>query len=445
MPRPGNKNFFANKYGCLVLLGGLCLFLSAVEYLIPKPLPFMRLGLANMPLLLGLDILSPGLFFLLAFVKVLGQGIISGTLFSYVFLFSVVGTFSSAAVMYFLRKRLGKKHLGFAGLGCAGAMVSNTVQLVLARYLIFGAGLRYLIPPFIASGFITGITLGIICEVFCRRSRWYALHTGGGTKNNKQRTVNNVQMVSGIGDAPIGTTSSCVFPIELAQREPKKRPPLSKKQVCFSKLSGRWGSGGKKKRFSWNKFFNADELFFTGIIIILMFLFCRSLTGRVLQFVFLFLLALVSGKKINFFLTFIVTAGIVFFNLLVPYGKVLAVFGPLRITQGSLFAGLEKAVTFAGLMMLSASFIKSDLRLPGRAGVLLGESFRTLELLRQREKVIRPGCFFEDIDKMLLETEAACSGKPQDTPLKKPKRDVKKILLLTGIVLFSAALGFWPW
>ncbi|MDR1230490.1 MAG: heptaprenyl diphosphate synthase, partial [Spirochaetaceae bacterium] len=29
------------------LLGAFCLFLSSIEYMIPKPLPFMRLGIAN--------------------------------------------------------------------------------------------------------------------------------------------------------------------------------------------------------------------------------------------------------------------------------------------------------------------------------------------------------------------------------------------------------------
>ncbi|MDR0486770.1 MAG: Gx transporter family protein, partial [Treponema sp.] len=94
------------------LLGGLCLFLSAIEYLIPKPLPFMRIGLANLPLLLALDIFSAKYFFLLAALKILGQGIIGGTFFSYVFLFSLAGTFSSAVLMYIARKVAGEKLLG---------------------------------------------------------------------------------------------------------------------------------------------------------------------------------------------------------------------------------------------------------------------------------------------------------------------------------------------
>ena len=114
-PQPGKTA----DHQTLALLGSLCLFLSAIEYLIPKPLPFMRVGLANLPLLVALDIFRAKHFFLLALLKVLGQGIIGGTLFSYILLFSLAGTFSAASLMYFLRMLLGKKHLGFTGLSCA--------------------------------------------------------------------------------------------------------------------------------------------------------------------------------------------------------------------------------------------------------------------------------------------------------------------------------------
>jgi heptaprenyl diphosphate synthase len=369
----------------IALLGSLCLFLSAIEYLIPKPLPFMRIGLANLPLLLALDIFGPGEFFLLALLKVLGQGIIGGTLFSYVFLFSLAGTFTSAALMYLLRKLLGKKRLGFAGLGCAGAMASNGIQLILARYLIFGASLRYLIPPFLASGFITGIALGLICEYFCRHSRWYA-----GTKIEAEET-------------------------------PQQAAPVQKQR--------------------WNTLFNADELLAAGLLMASIFLLTRSLPGRVVQFLFFCLLAGLSGKKINPFATLIFMAGIVFFNLLAPYGKVLAVFGPLRVTQGSLFAGLEKALILEGLLMLSRACIKSDLKLPGTIGSLLGESLRILELMREKKGMIQRGHIIAGIDRLILEMEAANVNETESTPPRKPQRSVKGILLLCVMILLTAVMN----
>jgi heptaprenyl diphosphate synthase len=167
---PGKKN--------LALLGAFCLFLSAVEYMIPKPLPFMRIGLANVPLMLALDMFPFSAILVLVSIKVLGQALITGTLFSYIFLFSLTGTFFSAVVMYALRRMLsrtrGRERITFVGVSAAGAMVSNVTQLALAWLFLFRSSVRYIAPPFLAAGLITGIALGLFCETFANRSQWYA-------------------------------------------------------------------------------------------------------------------------------------------------------------------------------------------------------------------------------------------------------------------------------
>ncbi|MCX7655096.1 MAG: Gx transporter family protein [Treponemataceae bacterium] len=162
----------------LALLGGLSYFLSTIEYMIPKPLPFMRLGIANLALMLGIDILSFPHFLLLVFLKVLGQAVISGSLLSYVFLFSVGGTLSSALCMYGLRKLIAPSLISFTGISTVGALVSNGVQLLMARFIIFGESAFYLVPPVLLFGFITGFALGAFCESFLSHSQWYAeVHT----------------------------------------------------------------------------------------------------------------------------------------------------------------------------------------------------------------------------------------------------------------------------
>jgi len=162
----------------LALLGAFCIFLSAVEYMIPKPLPFMRIGLANLPVLLALDIFSLPAFLVLISIKVIGQALITGTFFSYIFLFSLAGTFLSGFLMFLLRRTIGsgisgRRRISFIGIGTAGAVVSNLSQLALAYVFIFRDSVRYIAPPFLAAGLITGIALGIFCEVFSRKSKWY--------------------------------------------------------------------------------------------------------------------------------------------------------------------------------------------------------------------------------------------------------------------------------
>jgi len=179
MPIPDNANGKVSLKNpetrkTLALLGAFCLFLSTIEYMIPKPIPFMRIGIANLPLMLALDIFPFHAFLVLTAIKVLGQALITGTLFSYIFLFSLTGTFLSAASMYILRRLLGSGRISLIGLGTMGAMVSNITQLALAWIFIFGNSVRYIAPPFLTAGLVTGTALGAFCEAFTRRSRWYA-------------------------------------------------------------------------------------------------------------------------------------------------------------------------------------------------------------------------------------------------------------------------------
>jgi heptaprenyl diphosphate synthase len=147
------------------------MFLSTIEFMIPKPVPFLRVGIANLPILMGLEILSPGEILLVVVLKVLGQGLVGGTLISYVFLFSAAGSFASALAMMGIKAALGKR-ISLVGTSVTGALIGNISQVVLARLLIFGAGAWLIAPPFLALGTVTSALLGIFAERFSRVSTW---------------------------------------------------------------------------------------------------------------------------------------------------------------------------------------------------------------------------------------------------------------------------------
>jgi uncharacterized membrane protein len=114
----------------------------------------------------------------LALLKVLGQALVTGTLFSYIVLFSFGGTVSSAFVMYILY-RYGRSWFSMIGISIAGAMASNITQLQLSRIILFGDAARLIAPPFLIIGLITSIILGIFAQQFTAQSRWYASYRGG--------------------------------------------------------------------------------------------------------------------------------------------------------------------------------------------------------------------------------------------------------------------------
>jgi len=159
------------------LLGACCFFLSAVEYMIPKPLPFMRLGIANLPLLLAVDLLPLPWYLVLALVKVVGMSLISGSLFSYVALFSLAGTMTAAVAMWASRRAFGPR-LSAVGISTLGAVSSNAVQILIARFVVFGSAARLIAPAFLAAGLVAGAALGFFAERFAARSAWYASVAG---------------------------------------------------------------------------------------------------------------------------------------------------------------------------------------------------------------------------------------------------------------------------
>lgn len=161
----------------ITFFSALCLFLSAVEYAIPKPLPFLRLGLANLPIILSLSVLTKKEIALVVFFKIVAQGVISGTLFSYIFVFSAAGSFSSALAMI-LVYTVFKSKISSLGISLAGALANNCAQLLVARFFLFGKNAKYIAPVLLVTGFATGAVLGIFTEIFRQKSRWLKIVEG---------------------------------------------------------------------------------------------------------------------------------------------------------------------------------------------------------------------------------------------------------------------------
>ena len=160
-----------NRENLVALSAALCLFLSAIEFIIPKPLPFLRLGLANLPILVMLDILPPGSILLLVLLKILGQSLIQGTFLSFAFLLSLGGSLTSGLIMLAARAVLGQR-ISLVGVSILGALASNGVQIILARLLVFGPLAWVIAPPFLLMGLISATLLGFAARAYTQKSMW---------------------------------------------------------------------------------------------------------------------------------------------------------------------------------------------------------------------------------------------------------------------------------
>jgi len=182
--------------------------------------------------------------------------------------------------------------------------------------------------------------------------------------------------------------------------------------------------------------FSAKALLAAGLLIMPALLFIPSTEYRCFQFVFLSLLVLLSGKKINFWITFPIIMFIIAFNLIIPYGRVLVSFGVFKVTSGALKAGVHRAFTLQSFVMLSALAIRRDLKIPGAFGELLCESLHIFSAIMNKKYVIPKNNVLVEIDNLMLELSGITLHDPD---VKTIKTKPAGFVILALVVIFSWA------
>ncbi len=152
-----NRSYVGHT-ACMGLLLAFALILSYVEMLIPfQPgVPGIKLGLANLAVLLCLYLWGWKDALLLTIIKAVFSGFLFGSLF--MILYSLAGAIISALVMILL-KRTGGFHLPVVS--AAGGAAHNMGQLLVAFFAVETYGVLYYAPVLLAAGTITGILIGM--------------------------------------------------------------------------------------------------------------------------------------------------------------------------------------------------------------------------------------------------------------------------------------------
>lgn len=146
----------------LGLLLTLALILSYVESLIPifVSVPGVKLGLANLVVLICLYAYPAKYAFLLSGMRVVLAGLLFSSMFS--ILYSLAGAFLSLVVML-LAKKLFK--LGILGVSILGGVFHNVGQLLVAIAVVSNYRIGYLFPYLLLSGILTGAIIGFIANM----------------------------------------------------------------------------------------------------------------------------------------------------------------------------------------------------------------------------------------------------------------------------------------
>jgi heptaprenyl diphosphate synthase len=153
----------------LALLVAVATTLQIAESLIPKPLPWLRLGLANGVTLLAIARLGPRAALALTAVRVFLGALLLGTLGGPAFFLSASGGFAATLVMAGMH-RLFAPRVSLLGVSVAGSAAHVAAQLATLGALTgAGAAILALAPVLAASAVPLGLVTGAVVLAAHRR------------------------------------------------------------------------------------------------------------------------------------------------------------------------------------------------------------------------------------------------------------------------------------
>lgn len=144
------------------LFAALSILMGYIEFLIPIPVPIpgVKLGLANVVVLVMLYVIGAKGTFFISLIRVL----LSGLLFAGFagLLYSLAGALCSFAAMALLQKT-GK--CSILGVSVAGGIFHNVGQIVVAALVVENVKMAYYLPFLLVSGVVTGIVIGVVARL----------------------------------------------------------------------------------------------------------------------------------------------------------------------------------------------------------------------------------------------------------------------------------------
>lgn len=159
------KNNKAKKIALFGMMVALAFTFSYFESLIPLDfvVPGVKLGLANLVVVIALYLMKPGEAFAIAIIRIFLASLTFGNVYSIAY--SLCGGILSFLVMYLVRKT----KLSVIGVSMLGGICHNIGQIIVAAIVMGTSRLAYYLPVLLVAGLITGLLLGVISKLVIER------------------------------------------------------------------------------------------------------------------------------------------------------------------------------------------------------------------------------------------------------------------------------------
>lgn len=178
--RPVGAGCDPRKLVSLSLITAVGLILFSVETSIPRPLPWMRLGLANIAPLLALVFYGGWEAAGVMAAKVVVGGLLSGCILGPSFLLASAGGCAAVCCMSVAHRVAGSR-FSVVGISVIGSASHNLTQLAVAGAWLIGPGAAAMLAPFfLLSGLVAGLLVGLVAQVLLLRLEGCRLWTRTG-------------------------------------------------------------------------------------------------------------------------------------------------------------------------------------------------------------------------------------------------------------------------
>lgn len=156
----------AKKTALSALMTSLALIFSYIEVLLPfnPAIPGIKLGIANLVIIVTLYYLGPRYALTVNIIRVLVAGLLFSGLFGAAY--SLAGALLSFTVMVLLKKT---GLFSVTGVSIAGGVAHNLGQILVAAFLVSNIKMFVYFPVLIISGVLSGAAIGIISYLILRR------------------------------------------------------------------------------------------------------------------------------------------------------------------------------------------------------------------------------------------------------------------------------------
>lgn len=155
-----------NRFIYLGVLTALAMIASYIEVLLPFSVGIagIKLGLANIVVVITLYVLGEKEAFLVSFVRIFLMGFLFGNMAG--ILYSLAGGMLSLIVMIVLFRL---RKFSVSGVSIAGGVSHNIGQLTVAVFIVSNLNLLYYLPVLLCAGTVTGLLIGILAREILRR------------------------------------------------------------------------------------------------------------------------------------------------------------------------------------------------------------------------------------------------------------------------------------